>query len=140
MTTSSRGTPRPSSCTRCTATPARTRPRATASAPYPWPAVSHEPRIAEISDGLEKGGYHPFHAPCGIMLDEADRARSTCIRCSWCDGYPCLVHAKSDAEVIAVRPLLGRANVTLLTGAEVTKLETDPGRAHGHRGRRVPRR
>ena len=96
------------------------------SAPYPWPAVSHEPRIAEISEGLEKGGYHPFHAPCGIMLDEADRPRSTCIRCTWCDGYPCLVHAKSDAEVIAVRPILGQANITLVTGAEVTRLETDP--------------
>jgi choline dehydrogenase-like flavoprotein len=95
------------------------------SAPYPWPAVSHEPRIQQISDDLAKGGYHPFHAPCGIMLDEADRPRSTCIRCTWCDGYPCLVHAKADAEVIAVRPLLGRPNVTLLTGAEVTRLETD---------------
>ena len=95
---------RPSSCTRCTATPARTRPRATAAKPYPWPPVSHEPRLQQISDGLAKGGYHPFHAPCGIMLDEADRPRSTCIRCTWCDGYPCLVHAKSDAEVIAVRP------------------------------------
>ena len=51
-------------------------------------------------------GYHPFHAPCGILLDEADRARSTCIRCTWCDGYPCLVHAKADAETIAVRPVL----------------------------------
>jgi choline dehydrogenase-like flavoprotein len=59
------------------------------------------------------------------MLDEAHRAASTCIRCTWCDGYPCLVHAKADAEVIAVRPLLGRPNVTLLTGAEVTRLETD---------------
>jgi choline dehydrogenase-like flavoprotein len=95
------------------------------SGPYPSPAVSHEPRIQQISDDLEKGGYHPFHAPCGIMLDEAERPRSTCIRCSWCDGYPCLVHAKSDAEVIAVRPLLGRDNITLLTDAEVTKLETD---------------
>ena len=35
------------------------------------------------------------------------------------------MHAKSDAEVIAVRPLLGRDNVTLLVGAEVTRLETD---------------
>jgi choline dehydrogenase-like flavoprotein len=95
------------------------------SGPYPSPAVSHEPRIQQISDDLEKGGYHPFHAPCGIMLDEAERPRSTCIRCSWCDGYPCLVHAKSDAEVIAVRPVLGRGNVTLLTGAEVKNLETD---------------
>jgi choline dehydrogenase-like flavoprotein len=95
------------------------------SAPYPWPAVSHEARIQQISDSLAKGGYHPFHAPCGIMLDEASRPMSTCIRCTWCDGYPCLVHAKADAEVIAVRPLLIRPNITLLTGAEVTKLETD---------------
>jgi choline dehydrogenase-like flavoprotein len=94
---------------------------------YPWPPVSHEPRIQEISDGLAAAGYRPFLAPCGILLDEADRARSTCIRCTWCDGYPCLVHAKSDAETIAVRPLLSAPNVTLLVGAEVIKLETDPG-------------
>ena len=100
------------------------------SRPYPWPAVSHEPRIQQISDTLQAGGYHPFPAPCGILLDEADRARSTCIRCAWCDGYPCLVHAKSDAETMAVRPLLGEPNVTLRTGAEVTRLHTDPaGRA-----------
>jgi choline dehydrogenase-like flavoprotein len=96
------------------------------SQPYPWPAVSHEPRIQQIHDGLAKGGYRPFHAPCGIMLNEADRPRSTCIRCTWCDGYPCLAHAKSDADVIAVRPLLDKDNVTLITGAEVTRLETDP--------------
>ena len=95
------------------------------SQPYPWPAVSHEPRIQQIYEDLAKGGYHPFHAPCGIMLDEARRPMSACIRCTWCDGYPCLVHAKADAEVIAVRPLLGRPNLTLLTGAEVTRLETD---------------
>ena len=93
---------------------------------YPWPAVSHEPRIQEITDDLAAAGYHPFSAPCGILLDEADRPRSTCIRCTWCDGYPCMVHAKSDAETIAVRPLLMAPNVTLLVEAEVVKLETDP--------------
>jgi choline dehydrogenase-like flavoprotein len=92
---------------------------------YPFPPVSHEPRIQQLSDDLEAAGYHPYHAPCGIMLNEAHRAMSTCIRCSWCDGYPCLVHAKSDAEAIAVRPILDEPNVTLLVGAEVTKLETD---------------
>ena len=96
------------------------------SKPYPWPAVSHEPRIQQLSDELAAGGYHPFHAPCGILLDEADRAKSTCIRCTWCDGYPCLVHAKADAETIAVRPILDRPNVTLLVDAEVTRLDTDP--------------
>jgi choline dehydrogenase-like flavoprotein len=92
---------------------------------YPWPAVSHEPRLQEITDGMTAAGYHPFSAPCGILLDEADRARSACIRCSWCDGYPCLVHAKADAETIAVRPLLDLPNVTLLVDAEVVRLETD---------------
>jgi choline dehydrogenase-like flavoprotein len=100
---------------------------------YPYPPVSHEPRIQEISDTLAAAGYHPFHAPCGILLDEADRPRSTCIRCATCDGYPCLVHAKADAEVIAVRPLLGRPNVTLLTGSEVVRQyrRREPG-AHRH--------
>ena len=93
---------------------------------YPWPPVSHEPRVQQISDALEQGGYHPFPAPCGILLNEADRAASECIRCATCDGYPCLVHAKADADIIAVRPLLGLPNVTLLTGAEVVRLETDP--------------
>ena len=73
------------------------------------------------------------HAPCGILLDEADRAKSACIRCTWCDGYPCLVHAKSDAETIAVRPVLDLPNVTLLVDAEVLKLETDAVRADRHR-------
>jgi choline dehydrogenase-like flavoprotein len=92
---------------------------------YPWPAVSHEPRIQQIHDVLAQAGYHPFHAPCGILLDEADRPASTCIRCATCDGYPCLVHAKADAEVIAVRPLLDLPNVTLLVNSEVVRLQTD---------------
>ena len=92
---------------------------------YPWPPVSHEPRIQQISDDLERAGYHPFNAPCGILLDEANRPASTCIRCTWCDGYPCLVHAKADAEVIAVLPALQHPNVTLLVDTEVTRLETD---------------
>jgi len=97
------------------------------SSQYPWPAVSHAPRIQQISDSLAQGGYHPFHAACGILLDEADRPESTCIRCAWCDGYPCMVHAKADAEVIAVRPILDLPNVTLLRNAEVTRLQTDAG-------------
>jgi choline dehydrogenase-like flavoprotein len=96
-----------------------------ASAPYPFPAVSHEPRIQQLSDDLEAAGHHPFHAPCGVMLNERDMPHSACVRCATCDGFPCLVHAKSDAEVLAVRPALEHENVTLLTGAEVVRLETN---------------
>ena len=106
---------------------------------YPWPAVTHEPRIQQLANDLQDGGYQPFHAPCGILLDEAHRAASICIRCAWCDGYPCLVHAKSDAEIIAVRPLLDLPNVTLLTGAEVLQPGDGSGGRGGHRRGGRPR-
>jgi choline dehydrogenase-like flavoprotein len=96
-----------------------------ASAPYPHPAVSHEPRIQQLSDDLAKAGFHPFHAPCGILLDESNMPYSKCVRCQNCDGFPCLVHAKSDAEVIAVRPALEHPNVTLLTDAEAVRLHSN---------------
>src|SRR5690349_16391430 len=96
-----------------------------ASAPYPHPAVSHEPRIQQLSDDLAAAGLHPFHAPCGVLLDEGNMPYSACVRCDNCDGFPCVVHAKSDAEVIAVRPALEHDNVTLLTRSEALRLETD---------------
>ena len=52
-----------------------------ASAPYPFPAVSHEPRIQQLSDDLAAAGLHPFHAPCGILLDEGNMPYSKCVRC-----------------------------------------------------------
>ncbi len=95
-----------------------------ASAPYPYPPISHEPRVQEIADGLRRAGYTPSFAPCAILLNEADRVHSRCIRCNTCDGFPCLVHAKADAEVIAVAPALQSPNVTLRTRAHVQRLET----------------
>ena len=95
------------------------------SAPYAFPPVSNEPRIQRLYDDLAAVGLHPFHAPCGIMLDEANPAFSTCIRCATCDGFPCLVHAKSDADVIAVRPAIRHNNVTLVRNAQVRRLETN---------------
>ena len=97
-----------------------------ASAPYPYPPISHEPRIQELYDGLQKAGYHPFPAPTGIMLNEQAREFSPCIRCDTCDGFPCLVHAKADAEVICVRPALQYPNVTLLANSQVKRLKTSP--------------
>ena len=45
-----------------------------ASAPYPFPAVSHEPRIQQLSDDLAAAGYHPFHAPCGVHARRGEHA------------------------------------------------------------------
>jgi len=108
-----------------------TEPRA--STPYPHPPVSHEPRIQKLHDDLVRLGHQPFHVPLGIMLDEKNRSRSACIRCATCDGHPCLVNAKSDAQTCGVDPALEHPNVELLTDALVTRLETDAA------GRRVTR-
>lgn len=93
---------------------------------YPWPAVSHEPRIQHLADDFRASGLNPFHTPLGVMLDEKNPRFSPCIRCNTCDGFPCLVHAKSDAQVLCVDPALRYPNVTLLTNALVKRLETDP--------------
>jgi choline dehydrogenase-like flavoprotein len=47
------------------------------------------------------------------------------MRCQNCDGFPCIVHAKSDAEVLGVRPALEHDNVELITDAQALRLETD---------------
>ncbi len=98
---------------------------AAASAPYLHPAVSHEPRIQHLADDFARLGAKPFHVPLGIRLDEKNMATSPCIRCATCDGYPCLVGAKADAHTICVAPALDRSNVTLLTNAYVSRLETN---------------
>jgi choline dehydrogenase-like flavoprotein len=87
--------------------------------------VSHEPRIQQLHEDLAALGLRPFPVPLGIMLDERHRRTSKCIRCATCDGFPCLVQAKSDAQVCCVDPALEYSNVTLLTGALVSRLETD---------------
>ncbi len=94
------------------------------SSGYSYPAVSHEPRIEKLAEDFAAQGLKPFHVPLGIMRDNDD-PHSKCIRCDTCDGFPCLVQAKSDAEVAAVNPVLGRTNVTLLTNAMVTHFETN---------------
>jgi choline dehydrogenase-like flavoprotein len=95
------------------------------SSTYPYPAVSHEPRIQRLHDDLERAGMHPFHLPVGVKLNERDPKKSVCIRCTRLDGFPCLVEGKADAHVCAVRPALEHENVTLVTNAKVERLETD---------------
>ena len=103
-----------------------------ASAPYPFPPVSHEPRIQQLNDDLVAMGLQPFPVPLGVGLDERSPRTSACIRCNTCDGFPCLVNAKSDSQTICIDPTLVRyPNATLMTGARVDRLLTDAG------GRRV---
>jgi choline dehydrogenase-like flavoprotein len=100
-----------------------------ASGPFPHAPVSHEPHIQALHDTLAGEGLHPFHLPLGILLDEKDgkvTPTSRCIRCDAFDGFPCLLNGKADAQVMCVDPALAaHPNLTLLTGAYVSRLETD---------------
>ena len=97
--------------------------------PYAYPAIRHDPGIELLKGHWEAQGWRPFSLPLGIRLDQAQPVTSECIRCKTCGGFPCLVKAKADARTVAIEPLLGLPNVTLLTGRKAIRLETDgPGR------------
>jgi choline dehydrogenase-like flavoprotein len=89
--------------------------------PYPYPAVPNEPYVEALAADLRANGLHPFYLPMGIDLREGGR----CIRCKTCDGFPCKVDAKSDADTRCLRPALEDPNVTLWTRTYVRRLLTD---------------
>jgi choline dehydrogenase-like flavoprotein len=91
------------------------------STPFPYPALEHEPYIAELATRLREQGVTP--SPNAIAVDR--REGGTCIRCATCDGFPCLVGAKSDAETCGVDPALATGNARLLTGVRVRRIVTD---------------
>src|SRR6266568_7344921 len=66
-----------------------------------------------------------LRVPVGVMLDEKNPQKSRCIRCNTCDGFSCLVGAKSDAQVVCVDEAIKYPKVTLLTNSLVKRLETD---------------
>ena len=113
---------------------------------YPYPALANEPRMQSIENDVRKLGIHTFPIPLGLKRDESNALASRCVRCDTCDGYPCLVHAKSDADINCIRQILHLPNVTLMTNSRVTRLLTNstgtavtavevvhsgPGRAYG---------
>ena len=76
------------------------------SGEFPYPAVSHEPRIQQLHDDFERTGHRPFHLPVGVDLNETDPEAGRCVRCDRFDGFPCLADGKADAHVLCVRPAL----------------------------------
>ena len=90
------------------------------SEPYPYPALEHEPYVAETLRRLREQGLHPTTTAMGVDLRPGGR----CIRCGTCDGFPCRFDAKSDAEVCALDPALATGRVRLATGTYVDRLRT----------------
>ncbi|CAG0973619.1 glucose dehydrogenase [Phycisphaerales bacterium] len=96
-----------------------------ASTPFPHPPVEPEPKIKELFNDLTTLGYRPFPIPVGVRLDRRDPAQAP-YHLGRFDGYPDLTEVKADSHVIAIKPILARNNVTLLTRTLVERLDTDP--------------
>jgi choline dehydrogenase-like flavoprotein len=88
-------------------------------APYPYPPIPHAPRMAAIAGQLRAFGLHPSPLPLGLIRPgEA----GGCRLCNTCNSFPCRINAKSDADVLCVRPAMGQPNVTLWAGAMARRL------------------
>ena len=92
---------------------------------YPYPAMPSESRMKSIEDDVRALGVNTFPIPLGLKRNDADPLASKCVRCDTCDGYPCLVHAKSDSDINCIRQIMHLPNVTLMTNSRVTRLVTN---------------
>jgi choline dehydrogenase-like flavoprotein len=91
------------------------------STPFPYPALEHEPYVADLAARLRAQGVSPSANAMGVDR----RAGGSCIRCATCDGFPCRVDAKSDAETCGVDPAIASGHARLLTGMRVRRIVTD---------------
>ena len=91
------------------------------SGPYPHPPVPDEPAIAQVRRRLEGVGLKPFSLPLGIDIERWLSVGRTAF-----DAYPDARSGKMDAETCALLPALEHPNVSLESGAEVTRLLTSP--------------
>ena len=90
--------------------------------PYPFGPVASEPAVERLMDALRARGARPFPQPAAIDLPPA----GPCIRCGTCDGYPCQVAAKNEAETCGVAPALGTGRLDLRTRAHARRLILAP--------------
>jgi choline dehydrogenase-like flavoprotein len=91
------------------------------STPFPNPPLPHDPAIAKVVDGFADQGLRPYSLPQAVDW----RAGGNCVLCGTCDSYSCLVDAKGDADVCAMRPALRHDTIKLMTNADVSRIVTN---------------
>ena len=104
-----------------------------ADGPFPHPPIAHDPRIAEVATRLHEQGVKAFPLPMGVKFSEDRpgdgpfvlRETFAAMGRAAFDGYPDLLHLKTDAEVASVLPATAHDNVHLVTDALVTRIVTN---------------
>jgi choline dehydrogenase-like flavoprotein len=90
------------------------------STSYPFPPVQDEPAVADLRQRLTRQGLHPFSLPLGVDIERWLARGQT----PW-DAFPDTHTGKMDAETCGLAAALKHESVSLITGARVTRLETD---------------
>ena len=92
------------------------------SAPFPYGPVKSEPIVERMAQRFRERGLSPSALPLAVNAAPA----GTCILCQTCDGFPCKIGQKNDAETCGVEPALATGRVDLMTQAFARRLLTTP--------------
>ncbi len=97
-----------------------------ANEPYPFGSIPVEPFTQELYRNVQKTGLKPFPIPMAVRLSEDNTywPDAPTVLGNF-DGFPDPTEAKADSHVTGVRAALQHPNVTLLTNAFVSRLDTD---------------
>ena len=96
------------------------------SGPYPHPSVPHEPDMIDLMNRMRAQGLSPSALPLGVDIDLWLQGGAVTF-----DGFPNTRGGKMDAETIGLAAALKHPNVTLITGAMVTRLAASGRRITG---------
>ncbi len=96
------------------------------SGDYPHPPVPHEPDMIDLCRRLAAQGLHPGALPLGVDIDLWLKGGAITF-----DGFPNTRGGKMDAETVGLAEALKHPNVTLMTGARVTRLVAEGTRIAG---------
>ena len=88
------------------------------SKPYPSPKLTSEPLVQRMADTMRRHGASTSALPEAIDYGP----KGQCIRCKTCDGFPCKLGAKYDAETALIQPALATGRVDILTNCYVQRL------------------
>ena len=90
--------------------------------PYPYPAVPSELLVEALAARLRGLGLSPTPLPLAVNAGHG----GGCILCGTCDGFPCQIGQKGDAEICAIEPALATGRADLLTRALARRLILSP--------------
>lgn len=87
---------------------------------YPYKSSELTEPAQRIYQSAWELGYHPFRIP--MAINSRNPARSLCIQCQTCDGFPCKIKAKNDLTLTLLKDAQATGNLEIVAGAIADKV------------------